>query len=169
MVPHECPREQDVLEAVASGTWPTQAAVSLRAHAATCDVCRDVVEVAQFLREDGAVLGAEVRVPSAGAVWWRAQVRARAEAEQAAMRPMLVAAACGATVLVALMAAAVTLGLPWVDAWMADSLAVLARLQPTVSVSGDLVRGALERWLVPLVLAAVLLVAAPVALYLASE
>jgi hypothetical protein len=169
MRPHECPREDEVLDAITSGRWPDGCAVSLHAHVAACEVCRDVADVALYLRDDGAALGAEVRVPSAGAVWWRAQARARAEAEQAAMRPMLVAAACGATVLVALMAAALTLGLPWVGALLGDSLAMLARVQPTVSVSADLVGEALERWLLQVVLAAVLLVAAPVALYLASE
>ena len=94
---------------------------------------------------------------------------ARAEAEQAAMRPMLVAAACGATVLIALVAAVLTLGLPWAGAFFGDSVAALAMVQPTVSVSADVMRDVLDRWLLHLVLAGVLLVAAPVALYLASE
>lgn len=169
MRPHECPREDEVLDAVTSGRWPEACEVSLRAHVVTCEVCRDVAEVALFLRDDGGALGAEVRVPSAGAVWWRVQVRARAEAEQAAMRPMLVAAACGATVLVALVAAVFTLGLPWAGTLVGDSVSMLARVQPTVSVSAEVMREALDRWLLHLVLAAVLLVAAPVALYLASE
>lgn len=169
MRPHECPREDEVMDAVASGRWPEACEVSLRAHVATCEVCRDVAEVALFLRDAGDALGAEVRVPSAGTVWWRAQVRARVEAEQAAMRPMLVAAACGATVLIALAAAVFTLGLPWAGTLFADGVAMLARVQPTVSVSTDVMREALDRWLLHVVLAAVLLVAAPVALYLASE
>lgn len=172
MLPHQCAREEDVLEAIASGRWPDACDVSLRAHAESCDLCRDLVEVAMLVQEDGAALRAEVRVPSAGSVWWRSQVRARAEAEQAVMRPMLVVAACGATALVALIAAVLTLGMPWTMGLLLDSVGMLTRLQPSVEVSVGLLPmawGVLERWLVPLVLVGLLLVAAPVALYFADR
>lgn len=154
MLPHQCAREDDVLEAVTSGRWPDACDRSLLAHAESCDVCRDLVAVATLMQEDGTALQATVRVPSAGSVWWRAQVRARAEAEQAAMRPMLVVGACGATVLVALIAAVLTL------------------LQPRVDVGAGLLPLAwdvLERWPVPVLLVGVLVVVAPVALYFAER
>jgi hypothetical protein len=172
MLPHQCAREADVLEAVTSGRWPDGCDVSLRAHAESCDVCRDLVEVAMLVQQDGAALRADVRVPSAGSVWWRAQVRARAEAEQAVMRPMLVVGACGATALVALIAAALTLGMPWTMELLVDSAAMLARVQPSVELGADLLPtalGVLERWLVPVLLVGVLVVAAPVALYFADR
>ena len=39
---------------------------------------------------------ADTRLPSAGQVWWRAQVRARHEAAAVAARPVMVAQALGA-------------------------------------------------------------------------
>ena len=172
MLPHQCAREEDVLEAVASGRGPDACDVSLRTHAESCDLCRDLVDVAMLVQQDGAALRADVRVPSAGSVWWRAQVRARAEAEQAVMRPMLVVGACGATVLVALIAAVLTLGMPWTVGLLLDSVGMLARVQPSLEVGADLLPmawGVLERWLVPVLLVGVLVVAAPVALYLADR
>ncbi len=162
MLPHQCAREDDVLEAVSSGRWPDACDVSLRAHAESCDACRDLVEVAMLMQQDGAMLRAEVRVPSAGSVWWRAQVRARAEAEQAVMRPMLVVGACGATALVALIAAVLTLGMPWTMGLLVGGVEVGADLLP-------MALGVLERWLVPVLLVGVLVVAAPVALYFADR
>jgi len=87
----ECLREQDIVEAIASGRWPHACDPSLVAHAAECDVCRDVVTVAVALREDDFCARHEARVPSAGLVWWRATIRARAEATRVAERPLTVA------------------------------------------------------------------------------
>ena len=41
-----CDREQEIVDVIASGRWPHAADPSLAAHAAGCDVCRDVVTVA---------------------------------------------------------------------------------------------------------------------------
>ena len=172
MAAHECDREVEVLEAIGRGHWPARCEVSLRAHVAGCPVCRDLVEIAVPLHDDGAALRGQVRVPSAGSVWWRAQVRARAEAEQAAMRPMLIAGACGATVLLACLASVVTLGWPWASHFLSESVAVLVKLQPEVGVQVDVlphVRGLVERWLLPLVVLLIVAVVAPVAVYLADR
>jgi len=83
--------EQDIVEAIATGRWPPACDAALAAHAADCDVCRDVVMVAVALREDDFCARHEARVPSAGLVWWRATIRARAEATRVAERPMTVA------------------------------------------------------------------------------
>lgn len=171
MTPHACAHEDEVMDVVTAGRWPLACDASLRAHVASCAACRDAVEVATWLREDGDALQAAAHVPSAGALWWRMQVRARAEAEQAAMRPMRIAWACGATVLVALAAAAVSVGGPWTTDALGEGLALLTRVQSGVSVSLDvqpLMERMLDRWLVHVVMAAALLVAAPVALYLAA-
>jgi hypothetical protein len=80
---------------------------------------------------------------------------------------MVVAWACAATVLVALVATVLTLGWPWTTI-AGDSIAMLSRVQPSIDLSFDVVpvvRDVLDRWMLHLVLAAVLLVAAPVALY----
>jgi len=94
----ECAREAEVMEAVAFGRWPEHAAEGLTAHVATCAVCGDLVEVARVLHNDRDAACREAPVPAAGMVWWRATIRARAEAARTATQPISVlqgiAAAC---------------------------------------------------------------------------
>jgi|SRR5262249_25455973 hypothetical protein len=84
----ECIREAEIVEAVTSGRWPAACDPDLRTHAQSCHVCKDVVLVASALHEerDAEVLNAAV--PSAGLVWWRAELRARRDAVRVAERPM---------------------------------------------------------------------------------
>ena len=42
----ECPREQDVINAIVTGRWPHQCDETLTAHAAECRVCKELVDVA---------------------------------------------------------------------------------------------------------------------------
>jgi len=86
----ECAREADALEAVAFGRWPDHAA-ELRAHVAACAVCAELVDVAQALHDDRDSACREAMVPTAGIVWWRATIRARADAARTASRPITVA------------------------------------------------------------------------------
>ena len=103
----ECTREYEIVEAITSGRWPEACDADLRNHAMTCPVCKDVVLVTAALHgeRDSAVAGAGV--PSAGLVWWRAELRARREAVRVAERPMKwvhsLAAASAAGVAVALL------------------------------------------------------------------
>jgi hypothetical protein len=85
----ECAREAEVLEAVAFGRWPEQCG-DLTAHVASCAICADVVEVARALHDDREWLSREAQPPSAGMVWWRATIRARAEAARTATQPISV-------------------------------------------------------------------------------
>jgi len=83
----ECPREQDVINAIVTGRWPDRCDESLSAHAAECAICEELVEVTSVLRLDREGLHEEMSLPSAGQVWWRAAVRARLEASQRVARP----------------------------------------------------------------------------------
>ncbi len=83
----ECTREHEVVAAVMSGRWPEGCDIELRDHADACPVCGDVVAIAPALRHD--LRYGDVQVPAAGQVWWRAAIRARAEAARAAARPMV--------------------------------------------------------------------------------
>jgi hypothetical protein len=102
----ECVREHEIVEAITSGRWPEACDPDLRSHAGTCPICREVILVASALHEerDSAVAGSGI--PSAGLVWWRAELRARREAVRAVERPMKwvhsLAAASAAGVAVAL-------------------------------------------------------------------
>ena len=94
----DCPFEDDVLMMVTTGRWPDRAPADLVAHAAGCDVCADLAVVAQAIDEASGIDAAHVsedaaRVPGAGTVWWRAQLRARQEAAAAVGRPITVAQA----------------------------------------------------------------------------
>ena len=91
----DCPHEPDVLEAVYTNRWPDRVEPDLRAHVETCQICRDVLTVAPVLEADADLTRAEAVVPDAGLVWWRAQMRARAEAARTAVRPITVAQAVG--------------------------------------------------------------------------
>lgn len=85
----ECAREMDVMEAVAFGRWPDYCP-ELAAHAASCAVCADLVEVAAALHGDRESLCRAARPPAAGLVWWRATIRTRAEAARTVTKPISV-------------------------------------------------------------------------------
>ena len=72
----ECPREQDVINAIVSARWPHHCDETLQTHASECGVCKELIEVASVLRLEGDGLHDEMSVPSAGQVWWRAAIRA---------------------------------------------------------------------------------------------
>jgi hypothetical protein len=99
----ECPRESEVFEAVAFNREG-----DVRDHLATCAICAEIADVAGALRAYHAAACREAPVPSAGAVWWRATVRARAEAAHTVSQPITVlqgiAGACGVGLAAALFA-----------------------------------------------------------------
>jgi len=84
----DCPYESEILDAVASDRWPNRADSKLREHASECVICSDVAYVATLYREDYASALEQARVPSAGLVWWKAELRARREAIRVASRPI---------------------------------------------------------------------------------
>lgn len=84
----ECHREQEVLDAVRSGRWSGPWGEEIRRHAAGCAVCAEVALVAEAMLQEDDLARAEVRLPSAGFVWWKAQLAARRAAEQRAAQPI---------------------------------------------------------------------------------
>lgn len=90
-----CEKETLVIEAARRGYWEED----LRAHAADCPVCSDVALASQFLQEMQHADLADVRVPSAGWMWWRAQLMAKRAAAERATEPITlveqIAGACG--------------------------------------------------------------------------
>ena len=160
----DCAREDEVLDAVAFGRWPEHAA-DLVAHAASCAICADLAVVALALHDDREAACRDAPVPSSQMVWWRATIRARAEAARAASRPITIAqgaaAACAAGLACGLA------GTAWRSVHWADRLgefaAQLAAPRADLTSASTL---ALEH-AVPLVLAlAACLVLAPLALYI---
>lgn len=144
----ECRHEGDLVAAVTSGRWPSAVDPALRDHVASCAVCADVVQVAEAMTAIEHETLADTRLPSAGQVWWRSQVRARRDAAATAARPVLVAQAVGAAAAVGLLAAVVS--------WQWTTIA-------TAATSLGLVNLGLASW-VGVAMAAVL---GPLAIYAA--
>lgn len=84
----QCHREQEVLDAVRSGRWSGPWGEEIRRHAAGCAVCGEVAAVAEAMLHEQDLIQAEVRLPSAGFVWWKAQIAARRAAEERAAQPI---------------------------------------------------------------------------------
>ncbi len=88
MIPTECAFEEEVLAAVVESRWPERVDAHLREHAASCAICRDLVEVAGAISDVRDQMIAPILIPGAGRVWWIAQLRARREAIREAGRPI---------------------------------------------------------------------------------
>ncbi len=157
----ECPREADVLEAVTFGRLG-----EVRDHLAECATCAEIAEIAGALHADYAAACRDAQVPSAGAVWWRATVRARAEATRTVSQPITVlqgvAGACGVGLACAL------IGIVWRSlAWFGRTGDLIeridARRDDIAAASALLLQHGLP---IMLALAACLIIA-PLALYIA--
>src|SRR5262249_61339232 len=59
----ECPREHEVVDAVASGRWPAHIGQDLRSHVDTCAICADVAVVAAAMQADRDRAWNDVQVP----------------------------------------------------------------------------------------------------------
>jgi hypothetical protein len=129
MTAFECPHEQDLLDAIQAARWPDRAGAALRAHVAECAVCRDVATVAPVVLS--ATEGpAGIHVPDAGAVWLRAQWRARAEAERMATHPITAAQAAAVGCVAAVSGALFGATSAWFQGNLTDWLGCSARLAP---------------------------------------
>jgi hypothetical protein len=162
----ECPREEQVVSAVLTGAWPDRCDEELRRHADGCAVCGDVAAVSSLLREEHDRARHDVRVPSAGQVWWRSAVRARLEAAHAATRPMTWLH--GITAAVALGFSLAVIGYTWrslatAAGWLTG---VALRFAPASDVT-TVVAETLQQRLPLVLVVAACVVLAPVALYLA--
>ena len=160
----ECAREAEVMEAVAFGRWPEQCG-DLAAHVSACETCADVLEVARALHDDREWLSRGAQPPSAGIVWWRATIRARAEAARTATQPISVLQGVAGACTVGAAAGLVTVAwqsMRWVDRIGELALELESRRAGIASASAVAAGHGL-----PILLAvAAGLVLAPLALYL---
>jgi hypothetical protein len=83
----DCARALEVAAALAGGAFDG-AEGDLASHARECACCADLVLVMTEFRAERARARREAVVPSAGLVWWRAQLRRRQKAAQAAAAPI---------------------------------------------------------------------------------
>ena len=164
----QCQFEQELLDAVAARRWPDRADASLREHVARCSLCSDVAEIAGAFFDDRECARIEAVVPSASAMWWRAQIRAREEAARLAARPLLIVQTV-ATVVAAIVAIALA---PAASGWIRGSLATLGgtgfwTMPRDVNISWSLSAAAYTT--LPLIAVGVWVVLAPVVVYLALD
>ena len=155
-----CPHEEEIVDRVVSGRWRDEGDDALGAHAAQCGACAETLELARLLQDDRKALSEEASVPSAGAVWWRATIRARAEAVRTAGQPITLLQGIAAATAIGLFAGlagawwrSIVLDGAWVE--RASDLVLRSTLPATLAL--------------PLLLAvAACLIVAPLAVYLAT-
>lgn len=155
-----CPHEAEAVRVARAGALP--AGSQLADHLASCAACTEAVAFAAAFRAERDAACAEARLPSAGLVWWKAELRNRHEQAHAASRPILVAH--GIALLALLGAALVT------ASWLLPRAgALLERLVAWPGSSLGLPPFDLALLAQPgiLLVAAAALVLAPLALYLA--
>jgi hypothetical protein len=161
----ECPREQDVLDAVAAGRWPRRADADLRQHVDGCGICQDVAAVFAVIAEDRDAAEAELVVPHSSIVWWRAQIRAREEAAATAARPIAVVQIAAVVCLIAAAVALAPVALTTLEVAAASTSSIAAWLAPRAAAvvnTFSLVTG-MAQPILPFAAASVLLM--PVLLY----
>ena len=163
----ECLREQDVMDAVASGRWPERVDSELTQHVDGCTICQDVAAVFAAISMERDDAWDAVSVPAASVVWWRAQIRAREEAARAVERPIAVTQAIAVGLLIAAASILIPLSWPWMKTSVSEVNGAIDWLTPradAVSSAFALITGTA----VPILpFAAASLLLAPILLYYA--
>ncbi len=103
MILRACTRQTEVQQLLEQGHWPHACPAELRAHLSGCRWCAELVLLMQAFQQSRAAAAAQVKLPAAGAIWWRAQLRRRNAAVERVGKPILGAYvfALSITVLVA--------------------------------------------------------------------
>ena len=161
----ECARESEVVSAVLMGAWPDRCDEALVNHASQCGICGEVAAVAVVIREASEHERREAPVPVAGQVWWRAAVRARLEASHAATQPMTWLHGITAALFIGVMLAVAGTAGPAIVSGLDTVKALGATL--LTSEAATAMAGPLRTMLLITLAAGVVLVIAPIAIYLA--
>jgi len=109
----ECDRAGEVAAEVLAGGFRPDGDSDLRRHVAACESCGDLVLVMSALRSERDRIRREVAVPSAGLVWWRAQLRERQEAVRRAAAPVTAVHAAALVAVIVLAAILVSTVARW--------------------------------------------------------
>jgi hypothetical protein len=89
MILRSCAHEAEVRQLLERGHWPQSCPPELRAHAAECRSCGDLILVTQaFCNARSASLNTP-QLPPPGVLWWRAQLRRRNAAVEHINKPIL--------------------------------------------------------------------------------
>ena len=137
MKPVECPYEAEVLSAVLQSRWSERGAVALREHAAVCGICSEVAAIAAAFEGSLDKIRSSAPVPDASLVWWRAQMRARREAVEAAGRPISVLQAIAFACAVGLMGACFGATSTWFQAVLERTESSAVRIGAAILASAE--------------------------------
>ncbi len=160
----ECTRSSDVAAAASAGELSSAADSELRRHLAECEACRDLALVVTALRGERDRVRREAPAPSAGLVWWRAELRERQEAERRAAAPVTLIHAAAFIAVLAVAIVSISTLVHWVGpASLTDWLPTLPTWSEASASLADL--SPILRWALALG-ATAWLILGPVALYL---
>jgi len=111
-----CPRESEIADSLMTARWPNACEHELRAHAASCATCADLVLVATAIAQETP----QVTVPASGVVWWRIQRREREKAVRTASRTITILQAssiAGAIALASTIAGSISVPTIHIPVW----------------------------------------------------
>jgi hypothetical protein len=168
MSSRECAHELDVFDAISTGRWPARVDADLREHVATCAICTDVVTVAAAFESEPPAFPADHHLPESGAIWWKAQFRAREDARRAAGRPITVAQAVAFASCLGVAGALFGATSAWFQAWIVKLKMFIATIAmpslPSISLPASMATTIAEHAVLVATIAA-FLVLAPVTVF----
>jgi hypothetical protein len=144
----ECIKERLVLRAATSGSWDDE----LLAHLASCNTCRESLDVSQWMHALAEVPSADHPLPNAQYVWWKAQFLEKELAEERATRPLIIAQVISYAVITLGVIGLMLWKMPQLQGWLSGPIKGAAQ---NVSLS-NAAYGPLS--LIPLVLFSILLI-----------
>ena len=162
MSPLTCARSVELSVVLRSGNLPSTWEPSLREHVQTCRQCSDQLLVSQSLRTARSATMAAAPMGSPQLLWWRAQLRRRNEALEKLSKPTSIVGTVAALSTLAVALALLAWQAKGTELWLAWLGSVpeglhLDSMWSTTSL------------LLPLSMAAALLVLGGFALYLATD
>jgi hypothetical protein len=95
-----CPREPEIIRAITTGAGDATLSPDETDHLRDCADCREAAAISSALLDDPSSAWEEASAPSADIVWFRAQLKARAEAAKLAARPVFFVQALAAAAVV---------------------------------------------------------------------
>lgn len=163
-----CEREKELAELLHRGHWPQACSADLRVHVAQCRSCSDLVVIAESFQAMRKQASSAPPTVSAGALWWRAQLRRRNQAVERIARPIAGASVFALAVALCLAVAAMI----WVASHGASAVAWLKEMPRAFHLSAVLPDPLAQSvgsvwWVVPLL--ATLALISGVVVYFASE
>ena len=128
-----CTFEGKIADAIRSGNWND----ALLAHLADCRSCEEVALASSYLCESSRIANVNSILPDPGRIWWKAQLLAKADAMEKALRPILWARRFAFGVCVVAIVAAIVMGSSSVGKFLAGFAGSVAHRNVPASPGHD--------------------------------